>query len=70
LDSTGKDDNGMICGGVAKVSIEPIMRVSTVHISSGGQISFKLGLECIEKKESKSKPDRGIICNILSLSNP
>jgi acyl dehydratase len=36
-------------------------------VRPGAQLS--LTLECIEKRESKSKPDRGIVRNLLSLSN-
>jgi len=39
---TGKDKGGMICGGVAKVYIEPIVALSTMYIFGGGHISFSL----------------------------
>lgn len=42
FDLTGKDEKGMICGGVAKVYIEPIIPISTLYIFGGGHISFPL----------------------------
>jgi len=42
FDLTGKDTDGMICGGVAKVYIEPILALSTLYIFGGGHISFSL----------------------------
>ena len=42
FDLTGKDAEGMICGGVAKVYIEPIIPLSTLYIFGGGHISFTL----------------------------
>lgn len=42
FDLTGKDAGGMICGGVAKVFIEPIVALATLYIFGGGHISFSL----------------------------
>jgi len=42
LDLTGKNEKGMICGGVAKVYIEPIIPIPTLYIFGGGHISFSL----------------------------
>jgi len=42
FDLTGKDQEGMICGGLAKVYIEPIVPIPTLFIFGGGHISFYL----------------------------
>jgi xanthine dehydrogenase accessory factor len=42
FDLTGKDKNGMICGGVAKVYLEPIIPSPGLYIFGGGHISFSL----------------------------
>lgn len=42
FDLTGKDKDGMICGGIAKVYIEPIIPKSALYIFGGGHISFFL----------------------------
>jgi xanthine dehydrogenase accessory factor len=42
FDLTGKDKNGMICGGIAKVYIEPILPTPVLYIFGGGHISFSL----------------------------
>lgn len=42
FDLTGNDKNGMICGGVAKVYIEPIIPTPILYIFGGGHISFSL----------------------------
>jgi len=44
FDLTGKAADGMICGGVAKVYIEPIVALATLYIFvfGGGHISFSL----------------------------
>lgn len=42
FDMTGKDMEGMICGGSAKVYIEPIVPPPTLFIFGGGHISFYL----------------------------
>ena len=42
FDLTGKDKNGMICGGIAKVYIEPIIPTPVLYIFGGGHISFSL----------------------------
>ena len=47
FDLTEKDKDGMICGGGAKVYIEPIVSLSTMYIFGGGHISFSLA--CIGK---------------------
>jgi len=46
FDLTGRDEKGMICGGVAKVYIEPIIPTSTLYIFGGGHISFSLSKIC------------------------
>ena len=42
FDLTGKDEEGMICGGIAKVFIEPIIPKDSLYIFGGGHISFSL----------------------------
>ena len=42
FDLTGKDKDGMICGGIAKVYIEPIIPAPVLYIFGGGHISFSL----------------------------
>lgn len=42
FDLTGQAADGMICGGVAKVFIEPIVALATLYIFGGGHISFSL----------------------------
>jgi xanthine dehydrogenase accessory factor len=42
FDLTGKDKDGMICGGIAKVYIEPIIPAPVIYIFGGGHISFSL----------------------------
>ena len=42
FDLTSGGEKGMICGGVAKVYIEPIIPTSTLYIFGGGHISFFL----------------------------
>jgi xanthine dehydrogenase accessory factor len=42
FDLTGKEAGGMICGGVAKVYIEPIVPMPTLFVFGGGHISYFL----------------------------
>ena len=42
FDLTGKDKNGMICGGVAKVYLEPILPSPVLCIFGGGHVSSSL----------------------------
>lgn len=42
FDLTGKDMEGMICGGQAEIYIEPIIPTPALYIFGGGHISFSL----------------------------
>jgi len=67
FDLTGKDKNGMICGGKAKVYIEPIIPAPVLYIFGGGHISFSLvrigkilgfRLVVIDDREEYANPER------------
>jgi xanthine dehydrogenase accessory factor len=67
FDLTGKDKDGMICGGKAEIYIEPIIPKSALYIFGGGHISFFLArigkmldfrVVVIDDREEYSNPER------------
>ena len=67
FDLTGKKEDGMICGGIAKVFIEPILPRSVLYIFGGGHIAFSLvrigkildfKVVVIDDREAYANPER------------
>jgi len=67
FDLTGKDEDGMICGGKAEVYIEPVIPKSDLYIFGGGHISFFLAqigkmldfrVVVIDDRQEYSNPER------------